>query len=266
MPGSPELPSITVVTPCLDAARTLAETIESVRTQDYPRVEHLVIDGGSTDGTLELLERTEGVRWTSEPDRGLPHAFNKGVRAAGGEVIAWLNADDAYEPGALRAAAGAFAANPGSTWVAGRCRIVDAGGREVRRAVTAYRRLLLRRCSFRLLLTHNFVMAPATFVRRDVLGEAPLDERFRYSADYDLWLRLAAHQPPVVLDRVLTRFRMAEGSLSMAGFERQFAEHAQNAREHGDGHRVAVAANALASRLIPLAYRTMRAARSARSR
>lgn len=261
-----DLPSISVVTPCLNAAGTLPETLASLRAQGYPRLEHVVVDGGSTDGTLELLEAAEGVRYVSEPDRGLSDAFNKGVRMATGDVVGWLNADDTYEPGALHAVGEAFAAHPERIWVTGLCRIVDAEGREIRKAITAYKRLLLRRYSFAMLLTQNFVMSPATFVRREELGDAPLDEAFRYSADYDLWLRLAERGDPIVLDRFLATFRMAEGSLSMSGFETQFREHAENARTHGQGHPVPLAVNAVMSRAIPLVYRGMRAARRAGSR
>lgn len=261
-----DLPSISIVTPCLNAAATLPETLASLRAQGYPKLEHVVVDGGSTDGTLDLLEAAEGVRFVSEPDRGLSDAFNKGVRMATGDVVGWLNADDTYEPGALQAVGEAFAAHPERIWVTGLCRIVDADGHEIRKAITAYKRLLLRRYSFAMLLTQNFVMSPATFVRREELGEAPLDEAFKYSADYDLWLRLAERGDPVVLDRFLATFRMAEGSLSMSGFETQFAEHAENARAHGQGHPVPLAVNAVMSRAIPLVYRGMRAARRAGSR
>ena len=261
-----DLPSISIVTPCLNAAATLPETLTSLRAQGYPKLEHVVVDGGSTDGTLELLERADGVRWVSEPDRGLSDAFNKGVRMATGDVVGWLNADDTYEPGALHAVGEAFAAHPDRVWVTGMCRIVDREGREIRKAITAYKRFLLRRYSFPMLLTQNFVMSPATFVRRSELGDTPLDEAFKYSADYDLWLRLAERSEPIVLDRYLATFRMAEGSLSMSGFETQFAEHGENARTHGAGHPVPLAVNAVMSRVIPLTYRGMRAVRRLGSR
>ena len=257
-----DLPSITVVTPCLNAADTIREALESVRSQGYPRVEHLVIDGGSTDGTLEVLEGAEGVRFVSEPDGGRVDAVNKGVAMASGDVIGWLNADDRYEPGALRAVGEALAEQPGAAWVTGYCRIIDGSGREIRRGVTAYKNAFLRRFSYGLYLTQNFVSDPATFVRRDVLREAgPLDERYAISHDYDLWLRVARRGDPVVLRRYLSSFRMVEGTLSMEGFERQFAEHAEVARSHGEGHRVAVTVNAVASRLIVLMYRTLRSRR-----
>ncbi len=233
-----------------------------MRSQGYPRVEHVVVDGGSVDGTRALLERLDGVRYVSEPDRGLSDAVNKGIRMATGDVIGWLNADDAYEPGALQAVGRALAERPDTTWATGRCRIVDGRGAEIRKPVTAYKNFFLRRWSFPLYLTHNFISSPATFVRRAAFEEVGLlSERYRYSMDYDLWLRLARRHRPLVLDRDLAVFRMEEGSLSMTGFERQFEEHAENARAHGAGHPVPVLFNVALSRLIVLVYRWLRYAR-----
>jgi glycosyltransferase involved in cell wall biosynthesis len=256
------LPSFTIVTPCLNGAATLQQALDSVRAQDYPgEVEHLVIDGGSTDSTLAILD-TAGVRYISEPDRGLSDAVNKGIRMARGDVVGWLNADDVYLPGALARVGKAFADRSDALWATGPCLIVGAGGEEIRPAVTRYKNLFLRRYSYRLHLIQNFVSCPSTFVRRDAFDRVGLlDERFKYSMDYDLWLRLGRLQAPVVLNAPLAAFRMAEGSLSMTGFERQFAEHAQNAREHGAGHPVAVGLNRVTSRLIVAIYRAMRAVR-----
>jgi glycosyltransferase involved in cell wall biosynthesis len=260
-----QLPSISVITPCLNAADTILETIESVRAQDYPRLEHLVVDGGSNDGTLELLERL-GVRYISEPDEGRVDGANKGVALTSGEVVAWLNADDRYEPGALRAVGNAFAADPEAAWVTGYCRIIDGDGREIRRSITAYKNLLLRHFSYPLYLTQNFVSDPATFLRRSALEEAgPLDPRYRISHDYDLWLRVARRHRPVVLRRTLSSFRMVEGTLSMAGFERQFREHEDCARRRADGNRLSILVNAVMSRLIVGVYRGLRSIRNARS-
>jgi GT2 family glycosyltransferase len=231
-----------------------------VRSQGYPRLEHIVVDGGSTDGTVALLEAAPGIRWVSEPDRGRVDAANKGVGLASGEVIAWLNADDRYEPGALRAVGDALARSPGSAWATGYCRIVDADGDEIRPFVSAYKNFLLRRWSLPLYLTQNFVSDPATFVRRSALESVGvLDARYLTSHDYDLWLRVA-HEfgPPVVLQRCLAGFCMTEGTLSMGGFEGQFAEHAKVARDHGAGHPVAVAVNRAMSALIVTIYRALR--------
>jgi glycosyltransferase involved in cell wall biosynthesis len=258
--------SFSIVTPCLNAEATVADTLASVREQDVDALEHVVVDGGSTDGTLDILRAAEGpVMFVSEPDNGLSDAMNKGIAMARNDVIGWLNADDVYLPGALRRVQAAFERRPDALWATGRCLIIDGEGNEIRRGVTRYKDALLRRWSFPLLLTQNFVSSPATFVRReafDLVGG--FEERFRYSMDYDVWLKLGRRSPPVVIDAPLACFRMAEGSLSMSGFERQFAEHEQNAREHGAGHPVAVAANAAMSRAIVAAYRAMRAVRTRR--
>jgi glycosyltransferase involved in cell wall biosynthesis len=258
------LPSITIVTPVLNGRKHLEQALRSVREQGYADVEHVVVDGGSTDGTVELLRSTPGLRWISEPDDGLAHAVNKGIAMARGELVGWLNADDFYLPGALHAVGAAAAGTPPAAWITGPCRIVDGAGDEIRRPVTAYKNAFLRRYSFPLYLTQNFISCPSTFVRRDAYAEAgPLDVRYRYSMDYDVFLRIARRHDPVVLDRELAAFRMDDTgqSLSMSGFERQFEEHAEQARRHGAGHPLAVGVNAMMSRSIVLAYRAMRALR-----
>jgi glycosyltransferase involved in cell wall biosynthesis len=263
LPAVPDLPSFTIVTAVLNAAPTIEEALASVRDQEYAgEVEHVVVDGGSTDGTVEILERTPGIRFISEPDEGLSDAMNKGIAMAAGDVIGDLNADDRYEPGAIAAAGRAFAENPGVEWVTGPCRIIDGDGAEIRQSVTAYKNFFLRHYSLPLYLTHNFVSAPSTFARRDALQAiGGFDRRYRVSVDYDVWLKLARRGDPVVLDRYLAAFRMVEGTLSMSGFETQFAEHAEQARRHGNGHALPVAVNQLLSRGIVLVYRAMRARR-----
>ncbi len=264
---APPLPTLTVITPCLNAAPTLAATLTSVRAQGYPGLEHIVVDGGSTDGTVELLRAAPGIRWISEPDRGLSHALNKGIAMAQGEVIGELNADDVYEPGALAAVGAALRDSADSMWLTGYCRIIDAEGREIRRPVTAYKNWLLRHYSLGLYLTHNFVSAPATFFRREALADASgFDERYRISVDYDLQLRIARRHDPIVVQRHLAAFRMADGSLSMSGFCTQFSEHAEQARRHGEGHRVAVALNQAISAGIVGTYEALRLVRGLRSR
>jgi glycosyltransferase involved in cell wall biosynthesis len=258
----PDLPSITVITPSFNAASTIEATLGSVRSQAYPRLEHLVVDGGSTDGTVEILRAAPGIRYISEPDRGLAHALNKGIAMASGDVIGELNADDLYEPGSLQAVGEAFRDQPSVRWLTGYCRIIDGDGEEIRRPVTAYKNALLRRYSTGLYLTHNFISAPATFFRRAMFETVGgFDERYRISVDYDLQLRIARQHDPLVLRRYLASFRMAEGSLSMSGFETQFREHAEQARRHGAGHRLAVALNQAISAGIVGTYAVLRRVR-----
>ena len=257
------LPKISIVTAVLNRVGSIDRTLASVREQGYPNVEHVVVDGGSTDGTVEVLERAEGIRWISEPDEGLADAMNKGIAMANGQWIGWLNSDDYYLPGTLQAVADAAAERADARWITGRCRIIDAADEEIRPTITAYKNWLLRRYSFPLYLTQNFISCPSTFVRKDAYGAVgPMDPRYHVSMDYDVFLRIARRWDPVILDRELAVFRMVEGTLSMDGFERQFAEHAEQARRHGDGHPVPVAANQLISRGIVLVYKLLRAWRT----
>jgi glycosyltransferase involved in cell wall biosynthesis len=250
------LPSISVVTPCINAAATIQQTIDSVAEQDYPgELEHLIIDGGSTDGTLEIV-RAAGLRYISEPDRGLTHALVKSIDLVRNEIFAQLNADDRYFPGTLRAVGEGFAANPDREWLTGQCVIVDGDGIAIRPRVTHYKNFLLRHYSFPLYLTQNFISAPATFVRAEALrAVGGFDERFAYSMDYDVWLKLARRGAPIILHRPLAQFRMSGATLSLTGYDRQFAEHAINAAENGQGYRIPVLINRVLSRLIIEIYR-----------
>src|SRR5438034_816097 len=108
------LPKISVVTPAFNSALTIRETLASVRNQNYPNLEHIVIDGGSADATLKLVREFPDVVWTSEKDEGLYHAMNKGIQRAAGDFIVILNSDDCFRPGALRRVADAIQKN--SRW------------------------------------------------------------------------------------------------------------------------------------------------------
>lgn len=260
-------PSLTVVMPSYNAASTIVRSLDSIRSQGRDDVEVVVVDGGSIDGTVEILRGRPDVRWVSEPDRGLSDAYNKGAAMARGPVLGWLNADDTYLPGALDAVVGAFATRPDLVWLTGRCLIVDEKGQEIRAAVTRYKNALLSHYSQRIYLTQNFVSAPSTFFRRDTfLDVGGMDLALRYSMDYDLFLRLGRVGPPVVLEQPLACFTMAEGTLSMSGFNHQFVEHQQIAARYRADSPAAYAVNVVASRAIVLAYRAMRLVRRSSSR
>ena len=225
-----------IITPSLNQRAFFGATARSVLSQDGNfELEWLIIDGGSTDGTLELLRGLSDprVRFISEPDRGQAHAINKGLAMARGEVVAWLNGDDLYTTGALAAVAEAFRQDPAAQWLAGECQIIDSAGRIVRPSVTGYKGRFLRRYRYRALLRENFISQPAVFWRRD-FGQSigPVDESLHWTMDYDLWLRMGARGDPLVLDRTLAQFRVHDRSKSGRLDRRQFDEQYQVAQRY----------------------------------
>ena len=260
---------ISVVTPSLNQGAYIERTIESVLAQRGEfELEYLVVDGGSTDGTLDILRRYEGrLAWRSGSDRGQSDAINKGFRAARGDVLAWLNSDDVYEPGALATVAAALRDRPRG-WCFGDARVIDADGREIRGGITWWKRLLARRYSPSLLLTSNFISQPAVFFRRALLEEAgALDERYHLAMDYDLWLRFARLSDPVYLGRPLAGFRWHPGSKSGARYARMAWEAFWIASRHARGlQRLILAEHAVHVVALTAGYRLLDAASSVRGR
>ena len=179
--------TISVVTPCLNSENTIRETIESVRTQDYPAVEHVVMDGGSTDGTLKILSEYPHLRLFSEKDEGHYHAMNLGIERATGDVIGILNADDCYRPGALSAIADTLTRNPDWQGLFGDFVFIDGDGNELYRRQEALFDYNTMRYAF------GYICHPALFVKTGVYQKygAYRYKSFKNLCDYDFILRIA---------------------------------------------------------------------------
>lgn len=224
----------TVVTPSFNQGAFIERTLQSVLAQRGDvEVESLVLDGGSTDGTLEVLRRYDGqVVWTSGPDAGQSDAINRGLHLASGDILAWLNSDDVYEPGALAAVAAAYRRKP-FQWAFGNCRIIDEHDREIRRGITAYKIRQSRHYAYRRLLRRDFIPQPATFFTRDAFARVgDLDLGLNYSMDYDYWLRLGRLWEPAYIDRMLAGFRWHAHSKNGAAYRAAAVESFRTARRH----------------------------------
>jgi glycosyltransferase involved in cell wall biosynthesis len=166
--------------------RSLPATIESVLHQDYPRIEYIVVDGGSSDETIEILERYRSrLRYSSGPDDGPSDAIHKGLAQASGEILAWLNADDTYEPGAVRRAVEYLSTHPDVDVVYGDGWWITEEGKIIRKypSLPFDPRALERDC---------FICQPAAFLRASSYKACPLDPGQKMSFDYDLWIRMAS--------------------------------------------------------------------------
>jgi glycosyltransferase involved in cell wall biosynthesis len=223
-------PLVSIVTPSFNQGAFIAATIESVLAQDYPRIEYLVVDGGSTDTTLDLLSRYgERVRWVSEPDDGQADAINKGIALTRGAIVAWLNADDLYLPGAVARTVAELQAHPQATLVYGQAEFIDRGG------------AVIGSCSQvepfnldRLIDQLDFIVQPATFFRRDAfLAVGGLDAQLRYCLDYDLWIKLALHYQVRYLPRVLARVRTYPATKTASGGLERLEEIERMIRRYG---------------------------------
>lgn len=185
---SPVPPLVSVLTPSFEQARYLPDCLESVIRQTYDRIEHVVMDGGSRDGSVELLERCSrhGLRWRSEPDRGQAHALNKALESAEGSIIGWVNSDDAYaDRRAVAWAVEALERNPGVDVVFGHALLVNEENAVLHLMwAPRFKRELFRRV--------NFIVQPTVFVRRSAIEREGsfLDERYEFVFDRDLLLRL----------------------------------------------------------------------------
>jgi glycosyltransferase involved in cell wall biosynthesis len=204
-------PLVSIVTPTLNRAQYLNGTLESVESQTYSNIEHLVVDGGSTDGTLDLLsahEASTGLRWISEPDRGMYDAINKGLRLVTGDIVAYLNSDDLYLPWAVRSAVDVFTENPDVDVVFGDLiRFDEVHGRTV--PVFVPRLTLPRSAAF------GNLSQPATFLRRAVIESlGGFDTAFAFVADADLWFRAAGRYRFARISEFIAIERWHAGALS----------------------------------------------------
>lgn len=229
---------VSIVTPSYNHSQFIERTILSVLNQGYEDIEYIVIDGGSTDGTLEILRKySDRIIWKSESDRGQSDAINKGLKMATGEILAYLNSDDTYEPNAICRVVEFFKKHPEKKWAYGKCRIINEPDQEIRKPITLYKNVLSKNYDYRKLLTENFISQPATFWKRELISEfGYFNENEHLCMDYEYWLRIGQAHPAGVIDEYLANFRYYATSKSGSTVKKMFQDNLRLARQYGQKH------------------------------
>jgi len=245
-----DLPLVSIITPSFNQARYIEATIQSVLSQDHPRLEYIIVDGGSIDGTVDRIKKYDSklVWWGSEKDKGQTDAINKGFARAKGEILAWINSDDTYEPGAISAAVKYLQEHPEVGMVYGDCNFINEDGRVIGKfgsAQTNYR-----------LLRQGYVHIPqqTMFFRADLWKQVgPLDPSFYFAMDYDLWTRIAARAPIQYVPQTWANFRLHTSGKTIAADDRCWPEMIRvHYRDGGSSFSVIVAKYYIRKLIAPL--------------
>lgn len=212
---------VSIITPSLNQGEFLLATLQSVAAQDYPHVEHIVLDGGSTDDSVDLLRTwaaNHPLRWSSSPDSGQSSAISRGVEMATGGVVAWLNSDDIYLDSSvisdiMECFEGGALAVTGAGWY------ISATGQRLRHIPVYTDRL-----DYRTLRHVDWILQPATFFRRDVFLNYGLDTTLTYAFDWDLFIRMSRHIEFTAIDRDVAGYRLHPSGKTVSGAGRRKRE------------------------------------------
>ena len=247
MTDSP-LPLVSIITPSFNQARYIEATIQSVLSQAYPRIEYIIVDGGSTDGSVDIIKkysttlesdsllsehqehtltgtRASGLQnhvvnwWVSEKDQGQTDAINKGFARANGDILAWINSDDTYEPGAISAAVKYLQEHPEVGLVYGDCNFINEHGRVIGKFASAQTNYRLLRQGY------AHIPQQTMFFRVDLWKQvSPLDSSFYFAMDYDLWTRIAAHAELKYVPQTWANFRLHTSGKTIIADDRCWPE------------------------------------------
>ncbi len=249
-----------IITPSFNQGKFIQRTIESVLGQrgDF-ELEYIIVDGGSTDRTLDIIKGYgDKITWISEKDHGQSDAINKGFAMASGDILAWLNSDDTYEPGALASVAEGYK-RIAFKWCMGKCRIINEHDFEIRKWITLYKSFKCAIYSYKRLLAQNFISQPAVFFTKKIYKEmGPLCLDCHYAMDYDYWLRIGQKYNPLYINKYLANFRWHSESKCGKHYRDAAYEAYSTARKYAMAHdRLSIVRQYIHYRLLSLIYRLL---------
>lgn len=221
-------PKISIVVPSYNKVRFIEQTLKSIFTQNYENLEVIIQDGGSTDGSVEIIKKYAkkySIIWESKKDNGQLDAINKGLKKATGAILTYINADDYYKSGAFAAVSKAFLENPNALWFVGQGIVINEKGKEIAQAVSCYKNfLLLLNFRFNLLVT-NYLMQPSVFFSKEAYKKyGPFIGTPDFIMEYDFWLKLSHISMPVVLNGDISKFRIEPGTKTKRMFKKLLLE------------------------------------------
>lgn len=235
---------LSIVTPSYNQGKFIKRTFTSILNQNIDfDLEYILIDAVSKDETHGIVEefipkfKARGIEfiYVCEKDAGQSDAINKGLKMATGDIVAYLNSDDTYESGALKKVAEFFQKNPDKKWAYGKCKIINENDQEIRKPITFYKNLLLKKFSYAKLLSENFISQPATFWKREMHAEIGFfDESEHYCMDYEFWLRMGKKYRAGVINDYLANFRYYATSKSGGVNKKQFQDELRLAKKYGE--------------------------------
>ena len=210
-------PKVSIVTPVFNQAKYLEETIQSILNQNYPNLEYIIIDGGSTDGTVDIIKKYESqlAYWVSEPDKGMYDALQKGFDHSSGEIMGWLNADDIFLPKSLFSIAKSFNNNPEANWITSHHTVIDKDGVIIfTKPSTNYSKLYFYLPSQP--WRGNEIGQESTFWRRSLWEKAgsKMSKSLKLAGDFELWIRFFQYDSLYVVNSLFGAFRTRDGQLS----------------------------------------------------
>lgn len=227
-------PKISIITPSYNQASFLEQTIKSVLKQNYPNLEYFIIDGGSTDDSVAIIKKyaqkyPQVIKWQSKKDKGQVDALNQGLEKASGDIVAYINSDDYYLPGAFNTVVKYFQEHPSKLWVVGNCNVSEP---KLKWAFTLKHLIPIHVAKFWLLL-FNWINQPAVFLKKELINKVgKFNVKYNYAFDYDYWLRCLRFALPGRLNQNLAIFRIHSDSKGTSAYQLQFDEDKIISQKH----------------------------------